>query len=266
MTGIAVISGGDAAFGRLGTLAAVIFLFILIMPGAFAVEEGKKNGAELDINDEFTDEEMGAAAKPPMKDPLERLNRPIFRFNDRLYMYGMLPLAKAYRKTVNRHLRRSIGNFFHNLSFPVRLCGNLLQFKGKGVMRESSRFIINTSVGLGGLFDPAKSVWKLDGSEEDLGQTMGRWGIRPGCYIVWPVLGPSSPRDTIGMIGDGFVSPRNYLLPHDWEWRLGVTALDQVNSASSKAGQYESIRGDAFDPYLYFRDAYWQNREKQVKE
>jgi len=142
-------------------------------------------------------------------DPFEPLNRAFFEFNDKLYFYALKPIATGYKAVVPEPARVGVSDFFNNLSFPVRFANCLLQGKGEGAAMEFARFIINTFMGIGGFVDVA-SQEGFKKYDEDLGQTFGAWGAGPGFYICWPFLGPSSARDTIGSVGDGFLDPVNY--------------------------------------------------------
>jgi phospholipid-binding lipoprotein MlaA len=141
---------------------------------------------------------------------------------------------------------------------------SLLQLKIKKAGNELVRFAYNTTAGVGGLADVAKTDLDIKRHEEDLGQTFGHYGIGHGFYIVWPILGPSSLRDTVGMVGDWFLDPVYYVNP--LEASLGITAYDTVNETSFHIGDYEDLKKSAIDPYVSLRDAYTQHRKKKVEE
>ena len=149
---------------------------------------------------------------------------------------------------------------------PIRFVNSLLQANFGGATRELGRFMLNTTAGIGGLFDPAShpdiNIAKQD---EDFGQTLGVYGVGQGIFINWPILGPSSPRDTLGLVGDYFLHPFFYydgpwLIP--WELRV----YEKVNDTSLRIGDYEALKGAAIDPYVAIRDAYVQYRLKKVRE
>ncbi|MFP4037393.1 MAG: VacJ family lipoprotein, partial [Desulfobacteraceae bacterium] len=162
-------------------------------------------------------------------DPLEPLNRAFYHFNDKLYFWVIKPAAQGYRAVVPEKGRVGVRNFFYNLAFPVRLVNCLLQLKGQEAGYEFARFIVNSTVGMAGLIDVAGTSMGLEKYEEDLGQTLGHYGAGPSIFINWPFLGPSCVRDSIGMAGDAFLNPVNYL--QETKYLLPVKALDTVNEA-----------------------------------
>ncbi len=234
--------------------ALLMILLLLLLSGP------ARAGSEEDL------EEMGFEEVRPIPDPLEPLNRVFFTINDRFYFHILKPVAQGYRKVVPKGIRVSVRRFFTNVTTPVRFVNSLLQFKFDTAFRELERFFINTTIGFLGFTDPARDRFGLFLTEEDLGQTIGFYGAGPGLYINWPILGPSSLRDTVGMIGDFFLDPVNYLFPHD-RWALaGVRAYELVNETSLEIGTYESLKKGAVDPYVAVRDAYHQHRESLVEE
>jgi len=222
--------------------------------------------------DDYTDEEEslvypqeGAQADVgKIADPIEPFNRAMYHFNDRLYFWVLKPVAQGYSKVVPEPARISVSNFFSNLWSPVRLVNCLLQLNPMGALTELFRFWINTTVGVAGLFDPASSEEiNLQAQDEDFGQTLGFYGVGQGFYIVWPFLGPSSPRDTVGRIGDYFTYPISYLDP--WYVWSAVRGYEVVNDVSLRIGDYEALKDAAIDPYVAMRDFYVQYRQKRVE-
>jgi len=201
---------------------------------------------------------------PPIPDPIEPLNRAIFHLNDRLYFWVLKPIAQGYNKIVPERARVGVRRFFLNLGTPVRFVNSLLQFKGRPAVIELSRFIINTTIGVLGFMDPARERWNLYIHREDLGQTLGFFGAGPGFYLVLPLIGPSSIRDTTGMVGDFFLDPTVYVLSDSGV--LATYAYWQINETSLEIGRYESIKEEALDPYISIRDIYHQHRERMIKE
>ncbi len=205
---------------------------------------------------DYPEEDEGIA------DPLEPVNRVFFYFNDRLYFWVLKPAARGYAAVVPEGARISVRNFFNNITSPVRFVNCVLQLKPASAANELVRFGINSTAGILGLFDVARDELGIKMQEEDLGQTLGVWGAGPGFYINWPVLGPSSLRDSIGYIGDSFLDPVNYVTPPlD---RYSIAAGDRVNRISLRLGEYEEIRKDAIDPYAAFRDIYYQYRQSRI--
>jgi len=197
-------------------------------------------------------------------DPFEFLNRSMFNLNDALYFYVAKPVARAYSFFVPEWGRIRVRNVFKNAAMPIRFVNSLLQFKFHAAAKEVGRFIVNTTAGIGGMFDILKDNPNAQASEEDLGQTLGHYGIGNGFYIVWPVLGPSSLRDSIGLAGDYFLDPVSYITPTIDS--MAIRSVDRVNDISLRIGEYEDLKESALDPYVSFRDAYLQYRSKKVKE
>jgi phospholipid-binding lipoprotein MlaA len=197
-------------------------------------------------------------------DPLSPWNRAMFHFNDKLYFWLLKPLSRGYKAVIPTPVRSGVKNFFHNITMPVRMVSCLLQGKGRAASAELSRFLINSTVGVLGFGNPAKRWPELNPSAEDLGQTLGRYGIGNGFYIVWPILGPSTVRDSIGMVGDWFLDPVSYV--ESTESYVGLWTFKNVNETSFKIGDYESLKEAAIDPYVAIRNAYIQHRKKKVEE
>jgi len=223
--------------------------------------------AENTTVDEYGDievlEKVGAETKGGIADPLEPFNRAMYHFNDKLYFWLLKPVAQGYGKVVPETARVGVNNFFTNLAFPIRFVNCLLQANLGGAAEELGRFAINTIWGVGGFLDPASSQdINLSNQDEDFGQTLGAYGIGQGFYINWPIFGPSSPRDTVGLVGDAFLTPYTYFGP--WYVGAGTRGYDMVNDISLKIGDYESLKGAAIDPYVAIRDAYVQSRLKKV--
>lgn len=213
-----------------------------------------------DLEDEFAD----AAVETDIADPLAPFNRAMFYFNDKLYFWVLKPVARGYSAVVPSPVRTGVKNFFHNLGFPMRFVNCLLQGKEAAAGREFSRFFVNTTVGVLGLWDVGTSQLKFDPAEEDFGQTFGSYGIGHGFYIVWPFLGSSSLRDSVGMVGDRFLRPTTYLSPT--EVSLAVGGFRIVNETSFRIGDYEALKKAAIDPYEALRSFYAQFRRVQVEQ
>jgi phospholipid-binding lipoprotein MlaA len=197
-------------------------------------------------------------------DPWEPFNRAMHTFNDRLYFWILKPVAQGYNVVVPEPARISVSNFFSNLRAPIRLVNCVLQANPIGAATELFRFMINSTVGLAGLFDPAGGEEiNLQRQDTDLGQTLGVWGFGQGIYIVLPFTGPSSLRDTAGIVGDYFLYPISYLDP--WYVWSAVRGYEVENEVSLRIGDYEAIKEAAIDPYIAFRDAYVQYRLNKVE-
>lgn len=201
--------------------------------------------------------------QPRIADPLEPWNRLMFEVNDKLYFYLLKPVARGYKAVVPEPARLGVRNFFTNLEAPLRFTACLLQGKGHQAGLELSAFVINSTFGLLGLFTPADRESTLANlPEEDLGQSFAVWGVGHGPYLVWPLLGPSSLRDSVGLAGGYFLDPFTYVDP--WEAGLIAAGVDTVNATSLRLGEYEAFKKDAVTPYEAMRDIYVQYRERQV--
>jgi phospholipid-binding lipoprotein MlaA len=221
----------------------------------------------IDEDEEFEDVDVELETVF-IKDPIRPYNRAIFGFNDKLYFYVMKPMYKGYNKVVPENARVSVRKFFSNIRTPVRFFNCIFQGKFKGAGTELARLVINTTVGLGGLFDPAKSQFHLEMQDEDFGQTLGKHGMGSNYFIEWPFLGPSNVRDTIGLVGDIALDPITllgfFVSPFA---STGARSYDTFNEVSIDKGEaYENIVEPAIDPYIAIQDAYTQNRIKKIKE
>lgn len=200
---------------------------------------------------------------PTIADPIEPVNRGIFYVNDKLYRWVLKPVAKGYKYVVPEGVRISVRNFFFNLATPIRAVNTLLQGKIKDTGTELARFGINSTIGMAGLFDAAKD-FHLTRKDEDTGQTLGVYGLGNGFYLVLPILGPSSARDTVGLVGDTFLDPTTYLL--SWEAALGTRFVRAQTDLTFRINEYEELTDAAVDPYAAVKDVYIQYRAKKVRE
>jgi phospholipid-binding lipoprotein MlaA len=230
-----------------------------------ASEPSQPEDSEEDLTDPFEDEDDKDL--PPLKtiaDPIEPVNRAFFYFNDKLYFWLLKPVARGYRFILPQPVRIGVRNFFDNLGFPIRFVNCVLQGKFEGAGREANRFVVNTTAGLLGLIDVAEEKMDINEQDEDFGQTLGFYGLGPGFYINWPILGPSSLTDTVGIVGDIPLDPVSYT--GETFIALPVRSLDLVNRTSLTIGEYEDLKRAALDPYVAMRDAYYQFRQNKIKE
>ncbi len=204
---------------------------------------------------------VGCASLPPNaqrdpRDPWERMNRATFKFNDGFDKAVYRPVAKGYVRITPLPVRTSISNFMDNLAYPVTIVNDLLQLKFPRFGRDTTRFLVNSTVGIGGLFDVA-SRSGLDKTENDLGQTFGHWGAGPGPYLVVPFLGPSDVRDGLGRVGDIWLDPRHYIKNSWISWPLwGLDVIDLRARLLSS----DYLLDSAYDRYAFLRNAYLQRR------
>lgn len=205
-------------------------------------------------------------------DPFASYNRMMTRFNDGAYEYVLKPVATGYKSVVHFEIRNSIENFFDNIYFPIRFVNTLLQGKFTYAFEETERFVINTTVGVLGLFDPAQSYFKIEAHKEDFGQTLGFYGVGGGPHIVLPLLGPSNLRDTLSLYPDSFLSVIDYEERSYWTLTdtpaeyIGAKTLEKINFISLYMHQYDKMKEDAVDLYPYLRDIYEQRRKREIEE
>ena len=218
----------------------------------------KKDEDFDEFESEFEEKALAVA------DPLSFWNRAMYHFNDKLYFWFLKPVAKGYKRVIPGVVRTGVRNFFSNIFTPIRLTSCILQGKLKAGGTELTRFAVNTTVGILGFGDPAQKYFNLDISDEDLGQTLGAYGIGNGFYVVWPLLGPSTLRDSVGMVGDRLLNPISYVKP--FEASVAIGSYNKINETSMHLGDYEAIKEAAVEPYEAFRDAYIQYRKNKVKQ
>jgi len=215
-------------------------------------------------------------------DPWESFNLLMFSFNYNFDKYLLKHIAKGYNYAVPDDLQQSIYNAFQNLRYPPRFFNNIFQGKFKGAGIETGRFLINTTLGVGGLFDPATIMFNLETPIEDFGQTLGAYGTNPGPYLVVPLIGPFTLRDAFGYTIDIFLNPINWfvfpiiktdvipqLVTDDLQIALaqfGLRSWNIINLRSINLERFEDVEEGTLDLYGAVRNAYLQNRAKSIKE
>lgn len=207
---------------------------------------------------------LPAGATPDRRDPLERINRATFKFDDVLAHDVAIPIAHGYQHAIPNFVRRGIANLFENAHTPVVMANDLLQAKFGAFGQETTRLVLNSTVGLGGLLDPATAAG-LPKEDNDFGRTLGTWGLHPGPYLVLPFFGPSDLRDGLAKLVDQFAEPQNYI--RDKKTFYGVYAVNLVNTFSeSLVPTYQLLdQQNAFDRYAFARNAYLQQRDFLIK-
>lgn len=241
-------------------LCRVCFCCLTIWLGSMTIALGQ----DVAVDDEpaFGEErDIGLVS-----DPLEPVNRAFFHFNDKLYFWVVKPASQGYSYLLAEDVRMCVRSFFKNLLAPVRIVNNLLQGKVTDSGIETARFVVNSTLGIAGLADPAKNEFGLSPKDEDLGQTLGVYGVGEGIYFCWPFFGPSNVRDTVGFAGDFFLSPVSYLAMSDGGAGVAVQAGREVNNTSLTLGDYEDFKEASIDPYVALRDAYRQYRQKKIRD
>lgn len=207
----------------------------------------------------------GCASAPPeyatqTRDPWEKLNRATFAFNDKFDKAVARPVARTYTRAVPAHARSGIHNFIENLGEPVNIANDLLQAKGKQTLRDTGRFLINSTFGLLGFFDVAAHVG-LPEHDEDFGQTLAQWGVPSGPYLVLPILGPSTIRDASGRYLDTWLNPPQENMPA--RYRNAAYLMDGIDTRAGLMDLNATLDG-AYDPYSFMRDAYIQHRRYEI--
>jgi phospholipid-binding lipoprotein MlaA len=201
--------------------------------------------------------------KPPPQDPWESWNRGIYKFNDKLDRAVAKPVAKAYVKHVPSPMRTGVSNFFDNLHTPGVMINDALQGKLLAAGNDLGRFLLNTTIGIGGLLDPATAAG-LDKNNEDFGQTLGKWGVHPGPFVELPLVGPSDLRDAPARVVDSYLTPTTYYPRNDWV-KYGLYVPYFVDIRASLLPLDDTLK-NTFDPYAFVRDAYLQRRAYLVSD
>jgi phospholipid-binding lipoprotein MlaA len=201
--------------------------------------------------------------EPDPGDPWERMNRATFRFNEELDRGLIAPVAKGMDFVIPDPVERSIRKFFDNSMIPVRFGNALLQFKPVSAVEELARFVINTTIGIAGFFDPA-THFGLEAHKEDFGQTLGYWGVPPGPYLVLPILGPSNPRDTFGWIADQASLVYPWFMP--WYASTSIGVGEKLNLRSLHLDSIAAEQKAALDYYVFVRNAFTSYRENQIRD
>jgi phospholipid-binding lipoprotein MlaA len=198
-------------------------------------------------------------------DPWEPFNEKMFEFNRNVDRFVLKPVANVYNIIMPEPWQVMIANGFDNIKFVPRMINNLLQGKWGGAGRELGRFLINSTAGIGGLFDPAKDYWGIQKSNEDFGQTLGVWGSGPGPYLVLPLMEPLTVRDGVGKLVDSFLDPLSYFIPFIWD-RLGMKLGDIVNDRALNYDLFQGFEESVIDMYSAVRHGYLQRRERLIRE
>lgn len=194
-------------------------------------------------------------------DPLESYNRTMFKINDNVDKAVLKPVSRTYDKITPSPLKKAFRNFFSNIGEIPVVFNGLLQFKFQQAAYDTSRFLINSTLGLGGFLDVAADAG-LEKHDEDFGQTLGKWGVPSGPYFVIPILGPSTIRDSVSRLADAPLKPIGYISPNSAKYSL--YAADGVVTRASLLGASNVLGEAALDPYVFVRDAFLQRRLKQI--
>ncbi|HEU5338898.1 MAG TPA: VacJ family lipoprotein [Sulfuricaulis sp.] len=245
-------SGFRGRFLRL--FIAVIFLGAMTACGTMKNQSGEETVRESNAS------QTGAATQERIKakDPFEGFNRAVYKFNEKTDQYVLKPLAKGYRAVVPPPVSKSISNFFSNLYDPANMLYNFLQGKPKAGFSDLGRFVVNSTVGIAGLFDVASKMG-LSKHNEDFGQTLAVWGVGDGPYLVLPFFGPSNIRDGASLPVDWYTYPPNHMEEHSTRDKMFVVeVVDKRAQLLDASDILEQAAGG--DPYAFVREAYRQRR------
>lgn len=228
------------------------------------VEAGEDDSDSFSIDDLFDEDFEEESPTVAVNDPWESMNRSIFKFNDGFYTHFFIPVADTYESVVPDPMETAITNFFDNLKFPLRFVTYSLQGNFGLVGRETGRFIVDSTMGFGGLLRPSDDIRTLtDLPSTDLGLTFAYWGIDFGPYLVLPVFGPSSGRDVFNLPAEYFLDPVNYI--DDGEWETGLSVLEILNESPKLMADYQRSKESAIDHYSSLRDFYIQLRNEDLR-
>jgi phospholipid-binding lipoprotein MlaA len=204
---------------------------------------------------------IAGSARAQVSDPFEPVNRAIFSFNDALDRNVLKPVAQGYVNVVPSLIRRGVSNVFGNISDAFSAVNNALQGKREPLGNDLGRVLVNSTFGLGGIFDIA-SEGGIEKYNEDFGQTLGWWGLGPGPYLVIPILGPSNIRDATGLAVHAYVDPVTQIESDGVMW--GVIGLRAIDTRAALLGTEDLVSGAALDKYTFTRSAYMQRRKNLV--
>lgn len=216
-------------------------------------------GAE---EDDLDDLETYAAKQ--VGDPWQPVNRVTFQINHGVYKILLNPLCQVYETIVPKPARQGIYNFFENVRVPIRLVNNVLQGNFPRAGQEAGRFVVDSTLGVAGIGRPSNHMPLLaDVPPADTGQTFAKWGVANGPYIVLPLLGPSTARDTVGLAGDYALNPLTWvsIVYGSIDWIIAIPAAATLRTVPEQIDLYNTVTDDALDPYLAARSAYIQSRD-----
>jgi phospholipid-binding lipoprotein MlaA len=219
----------------------------------------------------FSEDEFMLEQEEQISDPYEKYNRKIFAFNENFDRYFFEHVARAYRKGVPHQARMSIRNFLNNLFLPMSVLNSILQGKTDNSLATMSHFLINSTIGVFGLFDVAGQKG-IKYEKEDFGQTLGHYGVGSGHYLMLPFIGPSSTRDAGGLAFDAAINPLQFNLlktggefeEKNSSYRIGISLAVAIDKRESLIDTIDQVRQDSFDSYSTIRSAYLQLRKSQI--
>ena len=274
--------------GRTGSATVPAAMLEPPTPAVLLADASATTAPAADVTEQASDEPFDPFAKSGEEgveeyDPWEPLNIKIFEFNRQVDRWVLKPVAQGYNAVIPNPVQVGISNLFYNLRFPARFLNNVFQGKVRGAATEMGRFMLNTTFGLGGLYDVAKDM-DITTPEEDTGQTLGFYGVKPGPYVVLPLLPPYNVRDLIGFAGDIALNPFNWLVAPIIEVegipsvightdratstvvQLGGRVFEIVNDRSLNLEKFQGVEEATLDLYAAVRNAYLQKRARAIRE
>ena len=274
--------------GRTGSASGSAAILEPSTPPVLLADASTPQNLAADAGEKPSDDPIDPFAKPGEEsveeyDPWESVNTKVFEFNRQVDRWVLKPVAQGYNFVVPNPVQTGISNFFYNLRFPPRFFNNVFQGKAKGAGIEVGRFLVNTTVGIAGFFDVAQHL-DLKTPEEDMGQTLGFYGVTPGPYVVLPLLPPFNVRDLVGFVGDIALNPINWLVAPIIEVngvpsviahknrttstviQLGGRVFEIANDRSLNLEKYQGVEEATLDLYAAVRNAYLQKRARAIRE
>ena len=232
------------------------YILILTFINLFAVKLTFAN--DFNIFSSIEEEELNQ-----ISDPYEKINRKIYAFNVFVDNYTTKPAAKFYQITTSEEIRANVTNFYKNITMPITIANSLLQGDFKNLYRAARSFLINSTVGIFGLFAPAEQNFKFKKSNrEDFGQTLAKYNVGSGPYLMLPFFGPSSTRHLTGKIIDMPLSPNWYI--NEESFRSLYTTSNIINQREKLLGHFDDIQKNTLDPYSVIKSSYYQRRNKMI--
>ena len=247
-----IVPGRQPSF-MVASLGPLMVSQAVSLPAGPLLAQTRSGGSQSDASEGILEE----------YDPWEPFNEKMFTFNYNMDRYVLKPVAKGYNFVMPDRLQQMIDSGFDNLLVVQRVVNNLLQWRPKGAGAEVGRFLINSTLGIGGLFDIAKQEFGLQKTRVDFGQTLGIWGISPGPFLVLPFMPPLTVRDGIGTAVDGAMDPLSYVLPFIWT-RLGMKIGNTINDRSLNLDLYQGFEETTVDLYSAVRNGYLQRRDNMI--
>lgn len=234
----------------------------LPLPGSGTINDFATSGASSVSEQSARPDNAEPVDQAEIADPWEGYNRRMYGFNNGLDKYVARPLAVAYDTVTPQYVQGCIGRFFSNLREPGTAVNQTLQGKPLGGLKTLGRFVVNTTAGIAGFYDPA-TYFGLTKGYEDFGQTLGVWGWKDSRYFVAPLLGPRTLRDVVGIVGDQPLSPISQI--DNSNVVIGLNIM-QLTDARVRMFPYDEIRSQAIDEYIMVRDAWMTKRANQIKQ